>query len=452
LQTLISDSQEDFMRRSSSNSISFIVALAILAYFFLRNGALLRTLYRTPPGVVNALAALVGLAILGGGAALLLRWWGPELRGGKEEVVTERPSDLPPGLAGALVSEAILPRHILATLFDLAERCALRISEQEDGSYQFERAEGFGGDLRDFERFLLDKLFDSDGPVSSNDLGEKLRPHTERLAARMRAELAALALIDEDRTGPPANVRMIALAMLFIVFVGLSQMGDLLRPYPLIWMPFAALGLVGVGMFLVPFGGDIRTLAGRRAARRWCSYRRFLGGRGTMTALPGSTGRRFPDAVTFGEERAWARRSAGERVSPSEALNRASEGIFAGLDTASDNLFSMLNHSARALSDSPGLDSLRPPAGPSGGTGFGGPSGGKSGWSSGGSKSRSGSSFSSRSKSSWSGSSSKSRSSSWSSASKSRSSSRSGGFKSGGSRSSSRSSSKSSFRGSSRKK
>ncbi|MEJ2150043.1 MAG: DUF2207 domain-containing protein, partial [Chloroflexota bacterium] len=207
------------MRRSSSNSIGFVFTLAILAYFFLRNGALLRTLYRTPPGVVNALAALAGLLILGGGAALIIRWWGPELRGGKEEVVSERPSDLPPGLAGALVSEAILPRHILATLFDLAERGALRISEQEDGSYLFERAEGTGGDLRDFERFLLDKLFDSDEPVSSNELGEKLKPYTERLAARMRAELAALALIDEKRTGPPASVRMIALVMLFITFV-----------------------------------------------------------------------------------------------------------------------------------------------------------------------------------------------------------------------------------------
>jgi hypothetical protein len=446
------------MRRSSSNPIGLIFALALLVYFFLRNGALLHALYRTPPGTVNTLAALVGLAILGGGAALLIRWWGPEFGREKEEAVSERPSDLPPGLAGALVSEGILPRHILATLFDLAERGALRISEQEDGSYLFERAEGVGGDLRDFERYLLDKLFEAGGPVSSNDLGERLKPYTEHLAARMRAELAALALIDEKRTGPPANVRMIALVMLFITFVGLSQMGDLLRPYPLIWMPFAALGLVGVGMFLVPFGGDIRTPAGRRAARRWRSYRRFLGGQGTTTALPGSMTRRFPDSISFGEERAWARRSAGEHVTPSEALNRASEGIFTGLDTASDNLFSMLNHSAQALSDSPGLDSLRP-AGPSGGAGFGGSSGGKPGWSSGGppsggSKSRSGwsgSSFSSRSKSSWGGSRS-------SSGSKSRSSSRSGGFKSGGgvksggSRSSSRSSSKSSFRGSSRKK
>jgi hypothetical protein len=443
------------MRRSSSSPIGFILVLAFAAYFFLRNEAPLRVLYRTPPGVVNAIAALVSLLILGSGAALIIRWWQPELRRAKGEEVTERPSDLPPGLAGALVSEEIHPRHIMATLFDLAERGALRITEQEDGSYLFERVEGFDGDLLNFERYLLEKLFEAGGPVSSNDLGVTLKPHTESLAAKMRAELATLALIDESRKGPPANIRMFALGLLFVAVVGLSQIGDLARPYALIWTPFAALGLVGAGMLAVPFSGDIRTPAGRRTARRWRSYRRTLRGHGA--ARPGSTmARWFPDAVTFGEERAWTRGVVLEGVSPGEALNRASGGIFAGLDTASDNLFSMLNDSARTLSDSPGLRSIRRPT-PSGGSGFGGSSGGKSGWSSGDSKSRSGSSFGSGSKSSWSGSRSKSRSSSWSSTSKSRSGSRSGGFKSGGfksrgSRSRSSSRSKSSFRGSSRKK
>jgi hypothetical protein len=436
------------MRRSSTNPFGLIIGLAIVVYFFfLRDNNLLRLMYRTPPGVVNGVAVLVSLLILGGGTALIIRWWGPELRREKEEEVTERPSDLPPGLAGVLVSEEILPRHILATLLDLAERGALRIGEQEDGSYLFERVEDFGGDLLNFERFLLDKLFEAGGSVSSNDLGERLKPHTESLAAKMRAELAARALIDETRKGPPASIRTIALVILFVAVVALSRIGDLSRAYALIWTPFAALGLVSGGMLFVPFSGDIRTPAGRRAARRWGSYRRTLGRR--AVAQPGSMTRRFPDAVTFGEERAWARGAPREGASPAEALNRASEGLFAGLDTASDSLFSMLNNSARTLSDSPGLRSIRLPT-PSGGSGFGGSSGSKSAWSSGGSKSRSGSSFSSGSKSSWSGSRSKSRSSSRSSSSRSRSSSRSGGFKSGGSRSSSRS--KSSFRGSSRKR
>jgi hypothetical protein len=428
------------MRRSSTNPFVFIITLAVLVYFFfLRNNNLLHLMYRTPSGVVNAVAVLVGLLILGGGAALIVRWWGPELhRAQDEEEVTERPSDLPPGLAGVLVSEEILPRHITATLLDLAERGALRIAEQEDGSYLFERVEDFGGNLFSFERFLLDKVFEAGGPVGSTDLGERLKPHTESLAAKMRAELAARALIDETRKGPPANIRMISLVILFVAVVALSTMSDLSRRYALIWVPFVALGLVSGGMLFVPFGGDIRTPAGRRSARRWRSYGRTLGR--SVAAQPGSTTRRFPDAVTFGEERSWARTAPRESVSPGEALNRASEGLFAGLDTASDSLFSMLNDSARALSGSPGLRSIRRPT-PSGGSGFGGSSGGsgKSGWSSGGSKSRAGSSFRSGSKSSWSG-----------SQSKSRSGGRSGGFKSGGSRSSSRS--KSSFRGSSSRK
>ena len=39
---------------------------------------------------------------------------------------------------------------------------------------------------------------------------------------------------------------------------------------------------------------------------------------------------------------------------------QANGSIFAGLDTTSDNLYTMLNRSARALSDSPGLRPLRP--------------------------------------------------------------------------------------------
>jgi hypothetical protein len=95
----------------------------------------------------------------------------------------EPPPGLIPAEAGALVDEKAEPREVLATIVDLAVRGYLHIEQITTAfgktDFMFKRLRPIGGDpdLKDFELFVLAKLFSSDWTLNMRLLSEVRRDY-----------------------------------------------------------------------------------------------------------------------------------------------------------------------------------------------------------------------------------------------------------------------------------
>jgi hypothetical protein len=240
--------------------------------------------------------------------------------------VASPPDDLPPALAGTLITTGASAGWgpVLGATMDLARRGALVIqSVERPGLFKSQEVRISRGptpvNAAPHERVLLDLLFtDKHGQRSSVTFSELAKTFAssrrwKHLKEAVASDLRAKRLLDGDRERTRGRVTATGLAVLFSSiagFIGSVMLFDWLgEPVLLVPIAFLVVGVVGAitGASFSPLSEE-----GYRRAERWRAFKRTLGdkaGGSTLTA-PGAERLEqwLPYAVAFGTAIAWMKR------------------------------------------------------------------------------------------------------------------------------------------------
>jgi uncharacterized membrane protein YgcG len=261
--------------------------------------------------------------VAAGGAFLVLRW----TSGGRDpgvgrvpETLQTPPSDLPAPIAGTLVDEVASQREAVATLVDLAERGIVDLRDEQNpalvGSHTDVRitlnAALDDSRLRGYERLLLKGLF---GPrprlpaeVLLSGVKEQFRSSIVGIETQLYESVAQQGLFIRN----PETTRRTWLAIGFTLIAvgGVQAIGGaalLAGIIGLIWLPGAALVIIGVATTLLAGAMPRRTQLGALEAAKWRAFSKHLkdsvnGGSGTPHRAE-----YLPYAVAFGLDEDYVR-------------------------------------------------------------------------------------------------------------------------------------------------
>ena len=356
------------------------------------------------------------LLLFGGIAGLILLWY---LRGRDPDVaipadiLSEPPTDDPPGIAGTLVDERTDMEDVIATLVDLARRGYLVFEEEQrkgifgnvNREFTFKRTDKATDDLLPYERDLIHYVFRSRTSRDLEDLKEKFYKYLPKIHKKLYEAVVERGYF---RAGPQAvrgrysalGVGIMVLGAL--IWVSLSCVLSAYTNVP--FLPAIALGFVGIVGIIVAQFMPAKTRKGKEAALKWEAFKRYLQDLERYTDLQEATElfeKYLPYAIAFGLEKRWVKkftqlpsttvvpmpvwyrpyyvpRGGGRRslASPDRAgglsapsLQEASDSMMGGLQSMSDGLINMLNSTASTFQSSPSSSG-------SGGFSGGGSSGG----------------------------------------------------------------------------
>jgi hypothetical protein len=237
----------------------------------------------------------------------------------------EPPEHLRPGQVGTLVDEIAQPLDVTASIIDLAVRGYLRIEEiPKEGwfgraDWALVRLRDDTGDLLEYERILLEALFESGPRVVLSDLKQKFHEDLTRVQRALYDDVVARGWFVRR----PDKVRL----MWSAIGVGIAVLG-----VGLVWLTarFTTFGLVALP---VPLAGlalafsarwmPRRTAKGTGALRRALGFRRFIMESERERARFAEQQQLFseylPYAVVFGATKQWARAFAGLAAAPATA-------------------------------------------------------------------------------------------------------------------------------------
>jgi hypothetical protein len=169
----------------------------------------------------------------------------------------EPPPGLIPAEAGALVDEKALPREVLATIVDLAVRGYLHIEQIttafDKPDFMFKRLKPVGGDpdLKQFELYVLAKLFNTDWALNMRLLSE-IRRDYDHVFPPIRDQIYKLMVEDGLFPSSPERTRqdwMIPGVLLIVAAFLLPNFWPSWLDVYGVWLPLAigASGLVLLG-------------------------------------------------------------------------------------------------------------------------------------------------------------------------------------------------------------
>ncbi len=208
--------------------------------------------------------------------------------------VSNPPDDLPPGLAGYLVS-SLRPDALqfFAAVLDLAERGYIQLQQREKAGlfkakdYQIIRVRNESG-LRAHERFIYSFLFETrKGPreeVSMSLIGQRLASKLTEFSNRAREELETAGVLMPEQfrlrqrlslAGLLAFIAASVLAVLGGVLIGM--VGDNLA-FSGMLLAGAAAGLLGAGILCWIYSTRWRVLTvhGHQRRERWLAFRAYI--------------------------------------------------------------------------------------------------------------------------------------------------------------------------------
>jgi hypothetical protein len=336
--------------------------------------------------------------------------------------VSEPPSDLSPGLAGALIDEKVDSKEVIATIVDLARRGYMEITDTaKEGALGkavtiFSRRKPLD-DLQGYEKKVAESLFDGKHPdqVTTAELKNHFYTHIEPIVNQVYTDVTSRKLFDKDPR--KARKRWIGYGFVIAAILGLLT------------FVMSAVDITGYGWFMT---GSIvaviivwvfaphmpqRTPTGAQEQRKWEAFRNYLKDLTRfqeMETAKESFEKYLPYAIAFGVEKDWVRRFEGLTVSSPDWYHPpviipfpsgsgpistgglggglggglAGGGVGAGgggfsLDSISDGLFKSLGNMSSALTSVPS-SSGGGSRGAFGGGGFSGGGGGFGGGFSGG--------------------------------------------------------------------
>jgi hypothetical protein len=230
------------------------------------------------------------------------------------------PDTLAPAEAGAIVANgAPALAHAMATLFALAERGELTISEEPKRTWGQRRFTVARRPARrpvaPYEQALLDTIFIDDEKVSDTVTLDKARSrltrHFKRFRRAVETELNTHRLLDADRAAVRHRFGLISLVLFLVAcFVALPLGLLLLNAYggwPM--MIAAAVALVAFISLICYSAHTPLSNEGVRRARYWRGFRDYLKDvvHDRTPIPPGGTDRLLPYAVTLGLAHSWSK-------------------------------------------------------------------------------------------------------------------------------------------------
>jgi uncharacterized protein (TIGR04222 family) len=336
--------------------------------------------------------------------------------------VSEPPSDLSPGLAGALIDEKVDTKEVIATIVDLARRGYIEITDtaKEGAAHKavtiFTRRKPLD-DLQGFEKKVADSLFDNNHPeqVTTDDLKNHFYTHVQPIVNQVYTDVTSRKLFSKD----PRKARKLWVGYGFAVAAVLGVLTFIMSLADIVGYGWFMLGSIVSVIIVWAFAPHMpqRTLTGAQEQRKWEAFRNYLKDLTRfqeMETAKESFEKYLPYAIAFGVEKDWVRRFEGLTVSspdwyhppviipfPSGSGPVSTGGLGGGLggglagggatlggggfslDSISGGLFNSLGNMSRALTSVPS-SSGGSGHGAFGGGGFSGGGGGFGGGFSGG--------------------------------------------------------------------
>jgi len=273
--------------------------------------------------VFNVFVLLFALMLMFLAPAALYLLWYAKGRDPRPEIapsyLPEPPSDLPPGIVGTLIDERADTKEVIATIVDLARRGYLRMEEigKDDISgysardFLYTQLKEPDDNLRAYEGYLLEKLFDGERNRKLSDLKNKFYRYNARVQEMLYKEVA-----DEGYfVSNPARTRQrwfimgivaLILSIIFSCFASsmlssVTDLGLLLGFGPIIF----SIGLIAIS-FIMPK----KTQKGANEAAKWKAFRNYLKNLNEYTDLEKATDlfeRYLPYAIAFGLEKRFLR-------------------------------------------------------------------------------------------------------------------------------------------------
>jgi uncharacterized protein (TIGR04222 family) len=230
--------------------------------------------------------------------------------------VSEPPSDLPPGVAGALIDERVDVKEVIATIVDLARRGYIEIENRQEGVWVFKSMKNVFrklrpfDDLKGFEKQVAEALFAAKNEVSSDDLKDKFYTHVNGIVDNIYGEVTTRGLFVSNPKSARASWIGLGVAVLVILGGGSVILGSI---FGVPGWGFLFMGSLVSGIVIIAFSRSMpkRTSAGAQEVRKWEAFRNYLRDLTRyqdMATARESFERYLPYAIAFGVERAWVRR------------------------------------------------------------------------------------------------------------------------------------------------
>jgi Predicted membrane protein (DUF2207) C-terminal domain/Predicted membrane protein (DUF2207) N-terminal domain len=271
---------------------------------------------------------LGGLAIFVFGSLCMIWYYRryrrqPAIIEGETFPVTTPPDDLPPAIAGALLVQTPNWNNALSTLFDLAKREVLSISQSDEPKKWYKAHPEFlielqtqPPDLRPHELGLLALLFETKyGMESSTSISKISRTYTsrhKRFTDPLKLEMSAMGILDAERQH--IRIRFLVISLLLLILGCIAMALCLLFGIPTGTWPslFLPLGVIGVSITVAVLWGMFSTLseAGMQDAARWRAFSHYLRDitRGKELDIPQDVFERYlMYAATFGLAEKWVK-------------------------------------------------------------------------------------------------------------------------------------------------
>jgi len=247
----------------------------------------------------------------------------PSALEGETFPVTTPPDDLPPAIAGALLIQRPNWNNALSTLFELAKREVLSISQSDQPKKWYRSQPEFlielisqPPDLRPHELGLLALLFETKrGMDSTTSISKISRTYTSRYKRfnnPLKQEMRVMGLLDTERQH--IRRRFLAISLILLILGCIAMLLSLLFGIPTGTWPilFLPLGVIGVSITVAVLWGMFSTLSekGMQDAARWKAFSHYLRDitRGKELDLPQDVfERNLMYATTFGLAEKWVK-------------------------------------------------------------------------------------------------------------------------------------------------
>lgn len=325
--------------------------------------------------------------------------------GAYAKYVSEPPSDLPPGLAGALIDEEANVTEVTATIVDLARRGYIDMVEDKEGGLfaksvmTFRKLKQF--DLSGFELKVANALFSGGKEsVSTKELKNHFYAHVQPICNAIYDEVTSRGFFH----GNPQKTRQKWVGIAVFSAIVLGGLTFLMATFDVGGWGYWAFGSIVSVVIIFAFSSKMpqRTAKGAEETKKWEAFRNYLRDLTRfqdMSSAKETFERYLPYAIAFRVEKDWVRRfqdmqvpaptwyhpvfiptymgslgNAGRSAAgvPGGALPTGGAGGGFSLDSVSDSLFSGLSNVSNTLTSAPSSSGSGRGAFGGGGGGFGG--------------------------------------------------------------------------------
>lgn len=374
--------------------------------------------------LVNLGLAALGVLIAIGGTILVYIEYGkrkdPEV-GPVPEYLSEPPSNEPPAVVHALLTEKVEVRDIIATLVDLARRGFVVFEQNRTEGlmsmfggteFTFHRTGNDETALTSFEKMIMQAFFRAGATETSlSQLRNKFYQYIPNLQRAIYAALVTEGFYTQSPEATRGQWMLGGIALMALGGVGgflALSTEALVAISPMLCLPLFGVAFVGLVTLIGASAMPRRTEKGAIERAKWLAFRKYLSNIKQYTDVSQAT-EQFEKyigyAVAFGIDRQWTREFSnvltsyptwyyptylggrwgrgyrrggygygtpdfgqpdfGSGMGNIGGLNEMSHGLTEGLNSLSDGLTKMLNDASSAMTS-------RPSSSSSGGRGFSG--------------------------------------------------------------------------------